>query len=575
MRAPENHPMRNPPATTLDHVQNISGLLRTEKLTPYLFKASLIMLLLGGEQDIVNSFGGLLFLMAFSLSRSSGFRTQNWTRRYNEVERQLLSDNRVLSFLSENSAKALYQLIYSKVRDGLDVQILFDELSNAINQSFGYIPQMVALINQAEFKGMAPLQLIGRGIAERTEIPWENVFSKCPILQTELTVAHRYLKFIKGDKFPALKYGGISQDIKNLQYFCVRCLIVLGGEETLRNYAGVGGDNAQITVPMKVVLTAIIEKMKDRQAKIASEISLDDVDGSSSSQVISALRSLAAFSKGGPDTTGSPFGSDNDDDDEDDDQPGPSVGIPLGVDEPDMDIPMPDPEDDAQSVRSSISQKRSADEPDDGPPSGKRIITSLAPVTSSLPIPTQLSGSTYTLHDLKTFMIQVQLTPPDKGRNQGTLSYTLENKSVHIMNHIHSHAKFTEPTSQSLTTIHSVGLPIIMSFMKTPKAPSSFGTLTIKPNSALQLIQEAGLDGSVTLSKFMVSLVMFFILVGIDEDNSWDPQQMIARCDPKLHLVFQVLLSSSSKGDDCLKDVCETWTSAKRAMICVVKLDLL
>jgi hypothetical protein len=51
-------------------------------------------------------------------------------------------------------------------------------------------------------------------------------------------------------------------------------LIVFGGEESLRNYAGFGGDNSQLSVPMKITLDALIEK-KDWQIKLAAEVNVE------------------------------------------------------------------------------------------------------------------------------------------------------------------------------------------------------------------------------------------------------------------------------------------------------------
>lgn len=75
---------------------------------------------------------------------------------------------------------------------------------------------------------------------------------------------------MKGDPFAGIKYGGTAQEIKNLLYFSVRALIVLGGEETLRTSARYGGDNSQLAVPMKITLDALTERMKERQVKMAT-----------------------------------------------------------------------------------------------------------------------------------------------------------------------------------------------------------------------------------------------------------------------------------------------------------------
>jgi hypothetical protein len=105
-----------------------------------------------------------------------------------------------------------------------------------------------------------------------------TTFSLFPILKSELETVALFVKEIEGDAYAGVKNVGISQEIKNLLYFCVRALKILGGEDSLRSYGEFGGDNSQLTVPMKVTIDAMIEKLKERQVKIVSEVGLDEVD---------------------------------------------------------------------------------------------------------------------------------------------------------------------------------------------------------------------------------------------------------------------------------------------------------
>jgi hypothetical protein len=68
---------------------------------------------------------------------------------------------------------------------------------------------------------------------------------------------------------------------------------------------------------MKITLDAIIDKMKDRQAKLASEVNVDEVDAPTTDNFEDPLNNLARFIKG--QGTG-PAGR------RDDDQPGTHTG---------------------------------------------------------------------------------------------------------------------------------------------------------------------------------------------------------------------------------------------------------
>jgi hypothetical protein len=270
-------------------------------------------------------------------------------------------------------------LLDAKIRDGLDLDRLRNEISNVVNQAYTHVPQLIAVTSQADFKGLTPLQVTGRAIAEQTEIPWENLLNKFSVLSSELKIANNFVKEVSNDVFAGIKYGGISQETRNLLYFCVRVLIVLEREESLRPYAGFGGENSQLSVPMKVTLDALIEKFKDQQVKLASETNIDEVDFTSAEDHTSQLKGLIAFAKGqrrGPDD------KDDNGDDDNDDHPGPSGATRRGgmdvehsdVDEPDQ--PNPPHDDGLSMVSESSGTKRShLGTPHEGPRSKKSTVS--------------------------------------------------------------------------------------------------------------------------------------------------------------------------------------------------------
>lgn len=304
-----------------DLFRELNRLFPKEPMSEIYYKAGITYLILVGENDIAGCYGGLLFLLAFSLSRTSLFRSQSWGRRFTDIQRKLLMGNTLLNSLSEGSARELSVLLDSKIKDGLDPDLLTKEFNSIVSQSFSHVPQLIAVASQVDFKGLAPIQLIGRAISERTEIPWETLLEKFPILAEELNLVNQYITEIGSDVFAGIKYGGVAQELKNLLYLSVRALIVIGGEETLRNYAGFGGDNSQLTVPFKITLDAIIERLKDRQVKLASEIEIDTTDSGTSTKNQSNLRRVVKFVKFRKDS-----GNDEDDDD-DNPPPGPSGAI--------------------------------------------------------------------------------------------------------------------------------------------------------------------------------------------------------------------------------------------------------
>ena len=195
-------------------------LIKTPLESPIL-KAALAHMVLKVEPHIAGCYGGLIFSLSFSLSRTSNFQIQNWTKRFTEVHLILLNDNGLLPTLSESSARELSQFIDSRIKDGLNPENLVQEISGIVNQSYSYIPQMIAVANQTGFKGLTPIQLISRALSERTDVPWALIFELHPALKPELESVTKFVKAIEGDPYAGIKYGEISQDIRNLLYLCV------------------------------------------------------------------------------------------------------------------------------------------------------------------------------------------------------------------------------------------------------------------------------------------------------------------------------------------------------------------
>lgn len=67
-----------------------------------LLKAGIVHNAIQHQSSLSNCYGGLLFLLAFGLSRSNNFHTINWTRRSSNIQQQLLQGNSLLSALSEH-----------------------------------------------------------------------------------------------------------------------------------------------------------------------------------------------------------------------------------------------------------------------------------------------------------------------------------------------------------------------------------------------------------------------------------------------------------------------------------------
>jgi hypothetical protein len=116
-----------------DLYRELNRILPRETLSEAYYKAGITYLILISEDDIAGCYGGLLFVLAFPLSRTSNFRSQSWGRRFVEIQRQLLVGNTLLNSLSEGSAREMSVLIDTKIRDGLDPDILTREINSIVS----------------------------------------------------------------------------------------------------------------------------------------------------------------------------------------------------------------------------------------------------------------------------------------------------------------------------------------------------------------------------------------------------------------------------------------------------------
>jgi len=165
-----------------DFVARFSTLFNDTTLSSSMFRTALIFLYHQHESDIPGLYGSLVFLISFGLSRNRSFREMNWTRRGPVVSGALLDNNGLIQQLNESSARLMCEILTAKVKDKLDPKHLSAELSSVVGKSYSHIPQMVAVINQVEYKEMTPVQLIGRAMAERTEVPWEALLHQLLLL---------------------------------------------------------------------------------------------------------------------------------------------------------------------------------------------------------------------------------------------------------------------------------------------------------------------------------------------------------------------------------------------------------
>jgi len=327
--------------------RDANRLLLKLPMTKALYLAGVVYFAATNSDSASNCYGGLLFLISFSFTRTENFQTANWNRRSQEVTRTLLNNNQLLTSLAESSARELSRLLLQKVQDGLDPAAFKDEITRVVEGGYKAVPQLQALAGQATFKGMTSLQVISRAIAERTEVPWSLLLSKFPVLGSELNTATEFIKLVQGDPFAGMKYGGISREIRNLQYFCTKILIILGGEETLKRYAGYGGDSSTQAVPLKLQLDVWIEKLKEAQAKKAQDINVGE-----QSEDLESFESQMKIITDYFNVPDLPGGEDDSDDDDDDQPPAGPSGVTESFQ---PSIPPYTQDDDPDEVMSSIS----------------------------------------------------------------------------------------------------------------------------------------------------------------------------------------------------------------------------
>lgn len=542
------NPILNLDLESPDLYRDLNRLLPRETLSEAYYRAGITYLILISENDVAGCYGGLRFLLAFSLSRTSNFRSQSWGRRFVEIQRQLLVGNILLYSLSEGSAREMSVLIDTKIRDGLDPDILTKEINSIVSQSFTHVPQLVAGASQVDFKGLAPIQLIGCALSERTEIPWDTLFERFPILAEELGLTTQYITEIGDDVYAGVKYGGVSQDLKNLLYFCVRALIVIGGEESLRNYAGFGGDNSQMAVPMKVTLDVIIERLKDRQVKLAAEADIDTTDAPISTTNKSNLQKVIQFIK----SRNEKKEPDDDDDHDDDSPPGPSGAVMITsfddqmmdtVHQGDREITSPQPdEDDQTSIISGISgTKRMASSPEATHHPSKRVTRAHTEPESWPALAVNDQGK-IDINSMTQVLQSITMTsPPERlkkkvlNQYQWTISDTIK---IMLNISVRSDKSYLKPTSEVISVLSQGGSNATVTHYPHSRLKKNASALSIPMVVLVRLIEFNQELLTVGLDRLMLGVICTLIQCGLNGTIIWNLQVISDRSTSDLKVIL-------------------------------------
>ena len=518
--------------------------------------------------------------MAFALSRSSNFRSQSWGRRFTEVQRQLLTGNLLLNSLSEGSVRELSALLDMKIRDGLDPEALSGEIRLLVNQSFSHVPQLIAVSGQVEYKGLVPVQLIGRAMAERSEVPWDALFAKFPALAAELTTTSQYITDIGSDKHAGIKYGRVSQEIKNLLYFCVRALIILEGEESLRNYAGFGGDSSQSAVPMKITLDAILDRLKERQVKLASEVDVDVTDAPSRPYYEASINKIIRFTKTQDDKSSGPP---PDDDDDDDPPPGPSGGL-FSIPPPDegMDTTddafagsfSPEPEEDeTTSVRSGTSSVKRRATSHERPPVPSKRTTRAHTTDGFFPMFKTDERNQVTVTTLLEIVDQLTVTQlsetaKKKDNSMGQFIWkSTETTKVQINIAAQSDESYFNLTRDILSILTQGKANITITHHFSSKSETPINTLQISADLIhnLTLLQPSLLE--IPIGQIVVGLVCFLFQWGLKGTKVWSATTITQEAPPGLLSYIDKLIEINPTHEKFFQDCYQSLVSRKSKVL--------
>jgi len=517
-----DHDLVKTPTDTSENFRDFNRSFQKTKVTPELFTACIFYSVLTCANDVSNCYGGLLFLLSFSVSRVSNFRSQGWVKRYNAIQQELLKDNQLLTSLSETSARDLSLLIDTKVKDGLDPSNIAHEISRWVSKSYNHVPQLVALAGQTTYKGLTGLQMIARAISERSDVPWVGLFERYPVLASEFEVAKQFLDSLEDDTFAGVKYGGISQEIKNLLYLSVRSLIILGGEESLKSYAGFGGEGTQLTVPMKTTLDLIITKIKEEQAKQVIFLPGDEVDSGLATSYQSKFKKFSRFLK--LDSTKPPG---DDDDDDDDSRPGPSAPyIPFQGDEVDEPEPTPlDPApDDLQgSMTSKAGSKRAASVDTTGTPrKGRRTLRSTAAAPDVQESTPTTSGIDFTgLQKIYQTYSQQPLTERQRTLYKNTMSFKFgDDEQLTWLETKESSAIYESLTRDYIYTQSQTGTMINIKITSLRKS-SATAEATLDPSALIEVIYRIPALQGLPYHVVIKVLLVYLYVLGRSSEGEW------------------------------------------------------
>ena len=89
LKLPQDHELSKLDPQTAGVSRDANRLLFKLILTPPLFQAGVIFSCVESQFDVSNCYGGLIFLLAFSFSRTETFKSPSWIRRSGEIQKTL------------------------------------------------------------------------------------------------------------------------------------------------------------------------------------------------------------------------------------------------------------------------------------------------------------------------------------------------------------------------------------------------------------------------------------------------------------------------------------------------------
>lgn len=201
-----------------------------------------------------------LFSLLVSLVKNGSASNDYIEKRFTSFSHLIPSTGFYFLEVSSETITELWKIISYHLQSGTSsIDIILENLNKVMaaidNVVLKPMPSFLA------YRGMTPIVNILNSISNFPSFPWNSLIKSNSQIKAEFITLKKILQVCRDDVLLGYKISGAGTAVPNLSYLSICLLIDVGGNETLKNYRGIGPHNKS-KVTGSTYLNSLVEGYK-------------------------------------------------------------------------------------------------------------------------------------------------------------------------------------------------------------------------------------------------------------------------------------------------------------------------